>query len=432
MDDIQTLHGSVPRSKQRTKAKNLGMTELLKQKSFMRLLLSRILSNFGDAVDAIAYSWLVYMLTGSKLMMGTLFAVGMLPNILLGPFAGVLVDRWSNKKVTVFSALLRGSLVFLTGLMVFTQHIEVWHLFALSILLSSISAFANPAMMSWVTHTLPKDLLLQGNSLSASISQSARLGGYALTGGLIAWAGIGGAFWVNALMLALSALVLFGTRGPDVSAASAAGEEDGFMQQFRSGAAYLFAEKKLLLIVLLVAFINFVAAPVEVLEAAYVAELLHQGPAALSALSISLAAGMIAAGLALGGIGAKFSKGLLIISGFILHGVSLALLLLPPALPDSNTALVFASALYFLMGFSVNLIASPMTSYLMENTPSSMLGRIGSLFNTICLSAYPLGSILVGSAAEHFELGGIYIALGAMTLLPGAILLANRTFRSLK
>lgn len=413
-----------------------GIRSLWANLSFRRLLISRLLSNFGDSVDVIAYSWLVYLLTGSKLLMGTLFAVGTLPTIVLGIFAGVLVDRWSNKKTAIVSALVRGGIVTGTALLYITGTIQVWHLFALSMLLSSVAAFSNPAMMSWLPRLLSKEQIMPGNSLMASAAQTARLGGFALSGALIAWAGLGGAFGLNALMLLLSALALF--RIPSMKphqqeADNANGvSASGFGQELRLGLAYLYRQKILLIIIGLAAFLNFAVSPVEALEAAYVGELLKQGPGALSALSIGMAAGMIVGGLLLGQIGSRVRKGTLMVIGFMVMGAAIGLMVLPPIVAEPRIALIFASILYLLLGLSINLIASPATAYVMEQTPPDMLGRVGSLFNTLCLAAFPIGSALSGAVAERIELKPLYLIVCVTVLLPACAILMIPKLRTLK
>ena len=94
-----------------------GMGELIRIRPYMQFMLSKVVSRFGDSIDSIAYSWMVYILTGSKVLMGTLLAVNFLPNILLGLFAGALVDRMSPKKVIVITNTGRGLLVGITALL---------------------------------------------------------------------------------------------------------------------------------------------------------------------------------------------------------------------------------------------------------------------------------------------------------------------------
>ena len=78
--------------------KKYGIKDLFSQRVYLFNLIAGLISRFGDSVDSIAYAWMVYTLTGSKLLMGSLFAVNAVPNIIFSPFAGVLVDRFEKNK----------------------------------------------------------------------------------------------------------------------------------------------------------------------------------------------------------------------------------------------------------------------------------------------------------------------------------------------
>lgn len=144
---------------------------LLAHRSFMLLLAARMTSRFGDSIDSIAYSWMVYQLTGSKLMMGSLFALNFVPGILFSLFIGVLIDRIPQKTILVASYAARGLSVAATAALLGLGLLEPWHLFVFTFLNSTLECFATPTETSLVPRLLPKPLLLSGNSLSASLAQ---------------------------------------------------------------------------------------------------------------------------------------------------------------------------------------------------------------------------------------------------------------------
>jgi DHA3 family macrolide efflux protein-like MFS transporter len=88
---------------------------LFKNPNYLKLILATFITRFGDSLDSIALSWLVYIITGSKLLMGTLFAVSFLPNIIILPFAGVLADILSKKSLQ-FSVISAGVFLLLLWL----------------------------------------------------------------------------------------------------------------------------------------------------------------------------------------------------------------------------------------------------------------------------------------------------------------------------
>lgn len=134
-----------------------GIGELIRIRPYMQFMLSKVVSRFGDSIDSIAYSWMVYILTGSKVLMGTLLAVNFLPSIFLGLFAGALVDRMSLKKVIVITNTGRGLFVGITALLFGLGQLEVWHLFVITILNSLLECFTIPAEVSSVPDCFPID-----------------------------------------------------------------------------------------------------------------------------------------------------------------------------------------------------------------------------------------------------------------------------------
>ncbi|ANS73167.1 hypothetical protein AWM70_00025 [Paenibacillus yonginensis] len=449
---------------------------LSKNKDFLLLLCAKAISRFGDSVDAIAYSWIVYMLTGSKLLMGTLFAVNTLPAIVLSIFTGVFVDRWPKKIIVIAADYGRGTIVFLTGLLYLTGQLEVWHLFLFTLLISSLEAFASPAGNAWIPSILGKSQLLKGNSLSGSVAQTAELIGLAAAGGIIAFFGSTGALWVDAATFLLSGLLLgFVRSGRErVSKAAAPPSETSavhlahsahsaisadeqipfspsvpdnrstssvtrqpyparsafkrYVSDLKEGFAYVRGNLFIFTSILLAGIVNFGLAPINVLQTVYVKEHLHADAGMLSGLSISLSCGMIVSGLCLAKWGNAFRKSTLILTAFLLLGCSMALLSFPPLL-HGYLAWGFAALLMVLLGVSVSMASVPLRSYVMEVTPGAILGRISALISMVALSAMPLGATLSGFAADFIPVPALYAVMGIMIVVVALCLLPYKAFR---
>ncbi|GGA52202.1 MFS transporter [Paenibacillus physcomitrellae] len=429
---------------------------LSKNKDFLLLLCAKAISRFGDSVDAIAYSWIVYMLTGSKLLMGTLFAVNTLPAIVLSIFTGVFVDRWPKKIIVIAADYGRGTIVFLTGLLYLTGQLEVWHLFLFTLLISSLEAFTSPAENAWIPSILGKFQLLKGNSLSGSVAQSAELIGLAAAGGIIAFFGSTGALWVDAATFLLSGLLLGFVRSahsthsalpadepipsspsvPDNRSTSSVTRQPSrarsaikrYVSDLREGFAYVRGNLFIFTSILLAGIVNFGLAPINVLQTVYVKEHLHADAGMLSVLGVSLTCGMILSGLCLAKWGDHFRKSTLILTSFLLLGCSMALLSFPPML-HSQLAWGLAALLMALLGVSVSMASVPLRSYVMEVTPGAILGRISALISMVALSAMPLGATLSGFAADFIPVPMLYAAMGIMIVVVALCLLPNKAFR---
>lgn len=404
--------------------------ELAVYRSFMYLLLARVISRFGDSVDSIAYSWMVYMLTGSKLMMGTLFALNFIPNIAFSFFAGALVDRWSKKKVVAITYLGRGLIVCFTAFLYWQGWLVPWHLYVLTLLTSTLECFASPAELALVPQLLPKDKLLSGNSLSTSVSRAAELAGMAAVGGILATWGISTAILIDGLTFTFAAAFIVLIRGTSEPSPSSQPHDipsnTSFTQELKEGLQYLKSNPLLITIVIAAALVNFCLSPFNVLNVVYVDEILGAGPAGLSFMGISLICGTIASGLWIGKRGAAYKKSRLILTGYLLLGANYMLMYLPAVVPVQPLAL--ATLFCFGIGLSVSLCSTPSTTYFMETVPRELLGRVGALYGMVCTCAIPAGSALAGILGEWVQVHLLYVSFGFLLLIPILLLLKQRRF----
>ncbi|WP_408894712.1 MFS transporter [Paenibacillus taichungensis] len=416
-----------------------GIGELIRVKPYVQFMVSKVVSRFGDSIDSIAYSWMVYILTGSKLLMGTLLAVNFLPSIFLGLFVGALVDRMSPKKVIVLTNTGRGLFVGITALLFGLGELQVWHLFVITILNSLLECFASPAEVSTVPRLLPKSMLLSGNAMASSATRVAELAGLAVAGTLIATAGITWTILIDAGLFALSALLMSRVGYPKTSTLSNSDNTPLYSSNSPSARKSIFSEMTeafhfmrkhvlLLIVSILFAFVNFCLMPFNVLRTPYVIETLHAGAGGLSLLSGLIVAGMVLSGLWLSHQGSNYRKSVLVIVGIVMLGLSYAMTALPAYM--TSYQLPVAAVFCLMMGMGIPLATTPLASYLMEVTPSEMLGRVYALQSMLVVSVAPLGSLLSGALADWVALPILFIVFGVLLAMSAALVLLSKTFRT--
>ncbi|RAJ00949.1 MULTISPECIES: MFS transporter [Paenibacillus] len=422
-----------------TVARKQGIGELIRIKPYVQFMVSKVVSRFGDSIDSIAYSWMVYILTGSKLLMGTLLAVNFLPSIFLGLFVGALVDRMSPKKVIVLTNTGRGLFVGITALLFGLGELQVWHLFVITILNSLLECFASPAEVSTVPRLLPKSMLLSGNAMASSATRVAELAGLAVAGTLIATAGITWTILIDAGLFALSALLMSRVGYPKTSTSSN-NDNTSFDSSDSPPArksifsemteAFHFMRKHVLLLIvsILFAFVNFCLMPFNVLRTPYVIETLHAGAGGLSLLSGLIVAGMVLSGLWLSHRGSNYRKSVLVIVGIVMLGLSYAMTALPAYM--TSYQLPVAAVFCLMMGMGIPLATTPLASYLMEVTPSEMLGRVYALQTMLVVSVAPLGSLVSGALADWVALPILFIVFGVLLAMSAVLVLLSKTFRT--
>ncbi|OXM13866.1 MFS transporter [Paenibacillus herberti] len=411
------------------------MRALRFQKAFLILLAARMVTRFGDSIDSIAYSWMVYQLTGSKMLMGSLFALNFVPGILFSLFAGVLVDRLPKKQLLFFTYAMRGTIVALTAFLLWKGWLQTWHLFLFTFLNSTLECFSSPAETSLVPRLLPKPLLLSGNSLSTSVSRISELAGLAVAGGIISWIGLSGAILVDSITFYLSALLLLLLRIPngepldetdaDQGKATTTPDRD-FWKELKHGLSFVRSQTLILYTLLTGAVLNLCLTPMNVMNVVYVEEVLHSGPITLSTLGISLMSAIILSSLGLSAWGSKFRKSSLVVIGCMLLGTGQALYYVPTLL--TWQPLVVAGFAAFISGFAIPFINTPLSTYIMEVTPHAMLGRVSSLSSMIAFLFIPIGSLTVGAVGSFIPVQTLYLAAGLMMFAPALFLMTRKNF----
>lgn len=191
------------------------MRDLLRSNAtFRRLFLAHAASRAGDAFNAVALVVLVFRLTGSGVGVATTVVFEVVPVILFGPLAGVVADRYPRRSVMVAADMLRAVLVGLLAVV----HGEVALAYGVAFGVSVGTIAFNPAAASLVPDVVEEDELVAANTALWTVAVVAQIILAPLAGGLIAWAGVGVAFGLNAVSYLVSALLL---RGVDVASARA-------------------------------------------------------------------------------------------------------------------------------------------------------------------------------------------------------------------
>lgn len=401
----------------------LSNLELLRARPhFARLWVGEVVSRFGDAVDGLAVLWLVYSVTGSTLLMGALSAVGMLPGILLGPFAGVLVDRWPRKRVMMIGDAGRGLLTLAVALAWATGRLEIWMLFAWALVASTLEVFAETARRAVIPVMVGPVNLVVAQSLAGTGDSLAQLFGYLGAGVVVARLGITAAilldsatFWFSLGSVALS-------RIPELPPRREALRVRAFVADLREGFAFLAAHRALRQLLVLMLLANFALGPVGALLPAYVGGVLGAGPGGLGPVFASLSVGALAGSLLVGSVARGLGELALMRVGLLGIGAGLALFLVAGAVWH-------AAGLLLAVGLALAPAQAGVGSLFQRLTPADKQGRLAGLRGTAALAIMPLSTALAGALAELLPLPVLFAAVGAFIVLLSAIILWSPALR---
>ena len=369
------------------------------------------LSLIGTWMQQVAMAWLVYTMTDSAWWLGIVGFAGRIPVLPLAPIGGVVADRFSRKRILYVTNSVAALQATTLALLVLTGAIEVWHVVALSMVLGVIDAFDIPARQAWFIHMIddPTDV---GNAiaLNSTIFNAARLIGPSIAGVMIAAAGVGPVFALNALTY--SAMIVALTRIRTHEARHTGSQN--VLSHLREGFEWAFGFTPVRDVLILMTLISFVAVPFAVLMPVFATEVLGGGPETLGFLLAAQGVGALAAALFMAYRSGFRGLGRLIAFASAIFGAGLIGFALSRSLWLSLPLLAVA-------GFGLLLQTASSNTFLQMIVGDALRGRIMSLYTLAFIGTLPLGSLFAGWLAERIG-ASLTVALGgAATLLASAV-----------
>ena len=166
------------------------MGKKLWNRDFILLLQANAVSTLGDLMYSVAIGYWVYEKTGSSGLMGTMSAISMFVTMLLSPFSGSVVDKCSRKAVMVLMDVMQGILMITVGVLVWMDKLGVAGVLLAAFLAALGSVFYSPAVSTLMIDIIPKDNMVQGQSLFSGVSTLINLVGTAVSGLVVAFLGV--------------------------------------------------------------------------------------------------------------------------------------------------------------------------------------------------------------------------------------------------
>lgn len=395
------------------KSNNNSYRALITQRQYCKLIGANLFGRFGDSLDAIAYSWLVYQVTGNAAMMAVLLTFNMLPCILLQPFAGVWADRLPKRQMMLWCDIGRAVCIVSTVLLYFGGLLSYGVLILLTLLQSSLEAFRMPAGNAFVPFILDKEHYDAGLALNASLSRVVELVGTAAAGGLVALFGCPVVLLIDGGCFLLSAFIIGLIRYQEAPVMGAKGVRE-YGRQLLEGVQVFKGNKMLRAIVVLGGLMNFINVPFSAFQTPYVAQVLQQDAGLLSAMGVAFTGGM--------GLGSFFTpklkkrlKGKYLFLAAGLGGgmvFYIGLFALPYLAAWIQIPLLLTLMLLF--GFSMGLQGVLFSACFMSCVEQRQMGRVSALTNALLTCIVPVGSLLSAAAAEWMPLPTVFLLCGLL------------------
>lgn len=378
--------------------------------------LGQIVSEIGDHFNSIAVLSLALHLTGSQSAVGAVMIARVVPAILAGPIAGVILDRMDRRKVMLASDVFRGVIALLHILLL--TYREVWLLYVLSGLLTFAAPFFNAGRSAILPRIASKDELHTANALTQTSSWFTVALGTLFGGISAATLGYRWAFLFNAISFAVSAAAIFSLRAPDghfrPESASGRTRKDSNWRQFRDGLSYMRREPLVLGICLLAVGWATGGGAAQILFTLFGENVFRLGPAGTGYLWGSAGFGLVLGGI----VGHRWGSRLpfplykkTVTVTFLLHGLAYTAFSLMGHI-GAAMAWIFVSR----AAVAVNSVLS--RTMLLTHVPDQFRGRVFTTHETMLNTTMLLSMGVCSVAVAHYtprEIGAVSGLLSATT-----------------
>ncbi len=384
----------------------------LRHANFRLFSLGQLISLSGTWMQQVAVAWLVLQLTDSAFAVGLVTTIGGLPMAIFTLPGGVLADRVEKRR---FLLLLQTVILVVAGALAaltLLGLVNLWLIMILVALYGTAVAFEVPTRQAFVIDMVGKDDLMNAIAINSTVFNATRVLGPAVAGALIAGAGAGAAFAVNAVSFVAVIWALWAMR---LAAQPAAPAEVNAREAFRAGMSFVLQRPGPRRLIILTGIVSIFGASYVVMLPVLARDVLEVGPEGYGILVAAVGVGSLAGALILAAVGSRLPRERLVFLG----AGSLGLLLLVVGwvkwFPLATILLALSGCAFIFTVVNINTV-------LQIQAPDSLRGRVMGFYAFMALGLSPLGAFQIGVVSDQFSvawgmaLGGAVTLLGALTL----------------
>jgi len=356
-------------------------------------LLSTVVSQIGTWMQYLAEGLLIYRLTQAPLALGLLGFLPLLPLVPLMFLGGALADRLPRQKYLIWVQMAAVLPPLWLATLTWTGRVQVWHVILVEMLIQSLATLDKPARQALIVDTVEMQDLDAGVALSASVFNLSRVVGPALGGLLVAWAGEGVCFALNAVSFLASGIALLLLRLPSSEAAARGRSPEGGML---GGVRYLARERFLAAALGLSLLVSLFVMPYQRFLPVFALDILDVGEVGLGVLNALAGLGAVLGAIALAGVVSRWPgrRGKLAWGLALLVGPLLALFAL------ARSAWL-SGLMVMLVGAGVVAVRGLAFTLVQVYVPDELRGRTLSIVILLSVGAVRVGELAVGFLASH-------------------------------
>ncbi len=372
------------------------------------LWLTSLLSSAGRTIQQLTLGWLIFDLTGSTVLLGTVQFLYQAPSLVTAPLIGVFIDRFDRRRVLIVSQLALAAAATLLAIDTAAGTVQTWHILVFALVSGFENTVIHVVRQALIPRLVPRHALMNAISLNSIGFNITRIGAPFLAGILLVNLGVSGNFVLQALLVIGVAMAAFPMRIPRMDTGKGNSQDEPFWSQIVAGAAFIWRTQALrvlfatqfIFMLLAMPFVSFLPALAE--------DVLHVEADGLGLLYTATGVGALLGTAALTGAGNVQRKGLLILASFAITGLTMLAFGWVTWLPASLLLLA-------VMGAAQMLFSAVNMTMVQSNIPDELQGRVMSIYQ-MGHASLAAGTLALGVLAEIIGVGEAITAMGLILL----------------
>lgn len=360
-------------------------------------------SSIGIWMQNIAQPWLAYSMTDSPLLLGIVSSVQFLPLFLFSLFAGVLIDRFSKKRLLKLTQTMAALLSLMMFFLVYTHRIQYWHVLVIAFLMGTVNVINFPLRQVFINELVDKESLMNGVALYSTAFNFARIIGPALAGFILAWWGIGICYLINSLTFLVVVGSLYFIKIKEVGKKPVVPHT--VIADVKEGLDYALRDRQIRDILFVLTVTGIFAINYSVLLPVLAIKVIGQKEVGFGFLMSTVGIGTFLGAFIIAASSKNGPRRLFLFKAPLIIGALLIFI----GFCRENYLIYIALAL---TGFFYVAFSSTANTALQIHSLSTYMGRILSLYNLVLVGTSPLGNLFSGAIANCFGVGWSFIACG--------------------
>ena len=384
--------------------------------SFFTIWSGQALSLLGSMLVQFALIWHLTVETGSATVLATASLVGLLPQVILGPIVGTLVDRWNRRAIMIIADGIIALATIVLAVLFAMNRIEIWYIYFLMFIRSLAGGFHSNSMTASTSLMVPKEHLTRIQGVNQMLNGGLNIVAAPLGAVLLEWLPMQGILAIDVITAFFAIMPLFFIAVPQPERIEQghlqSAEKPSVWQDFLSGLRYMLSWPGLMVIGMMAILINFLLTPAFSLLPLLVKDYFGGGAIQLSWVNSAFGVGIILGGLLLGVWGGFKRKILTSMVGLIGMGMGVMLVSITPP-----TGIYIAVGGALLTGIMQPITNGPLFAVMQSTVAPDMQARIFSLLGSLASGMSPIGLIIAGPISDKLGIQTWFLLGGTLCIL---------------